>query len=80
MPEGGTLTISAENLTVDAHYAGLHPEAKPGPYALVRVTDTGVGMSPEVATGHFGRLAFLAGMDAPASSVLTQQLHHNTLL
>jgi hypothetical protein len=30
-----------------------------------------VAMSPEEATGHFGRLAFFAGMDAPASSVLT---------
>jgi hypothetical protein len=32
-----------------------------------------VAMSPEEAAGHFGWLAFFAGMDAPASSVLTQQ-------
>jgi hypothetical protein len=32
-----------------------------------------VAMSPEEAAGHFGWLALFAGMDAPASSVLTQR-------
>ena len=32
-----------------------------------------VSRSPEEATGHFGPLALFAGMDTPASSVLTQQ-------
>jgi nucleoside-diphosphate-sugar epimerase len=32
-----------------------------------------VAKSPEEAAGHFGWLGFLAGMDAPASSALTQQ-------
>jgi nucleoside-diphosphate-sugar epimerase len=32
-----------------------------------------VALSPEEAAGHFGWLAFPAGMDAPASSALTQQ-------
>ena len=32
-----------------------------------------VAMSPEEAAGHFGPLALFAGMDTPASSVLTQQ-------
>jgi nucleoside-diphosphate-sugar epimerase len=32
-----------------------------------------VAMSPEEAAGHFGWLALFAGMDLPASSVLTQQ-------
>ena len=31
-----------------------------------------VGLSPEEAAGHFGWLAFFAGMDAPVSSALTQ--------
>ena len=30
-----------------------------------------VAMSPEEAAGHFGPLALFAGMDNPASSVLT---------
>lgn len=32
-----------------------------------------VALSPEEAANHFGWLAFLVGMDAPASSALTQQ-------
>jgi two-component system cell cycle sensor histidine kinase/response regulator CckA len=50
MPNGGTLTLSAENLTLDEHYAGLssHSEAKPGPYVLLQVKDSGTGMPPEV--------------------------------
>lgn len=32
-----------------------------------------VALTPEEAPGHFGWLGFFAGMDAPASSVLTQQ-------
>ena len=30
-----------------------------------------VAMSPEEAAGHFGPLALFAGMDIPASSVVT---------
>ena len=32
-----------------------------------------VSRSPEEAAGHFGPLALFAGMDTPASSVLSQQ-------
>jgi signal transduction histidine kinase len=48
MPNGGSLTISAENLTLDAHYADLNFEAKPGPYVFLQVEDSGTGMPPEV--------------------------------
>jgi PAS domain S-box-containing protein len=48
MPAGGTLRIRAENLRVDEQYAALNPEALPGPYVLIQVEDTGVGMPPEV--------------------------------
>jgi len=50
MPHGGAITLAAENLTLDAHYAGLswNQEAKPGPYVFVRVTDTGTGMPPPI--------------------------------
>ncbi len=48
MPEGGTLTLSASNLMLDAQYAGMNIEAKPGPHVCVRVEDTGCGMAPGV--------------------------------
>ncbi len=53
MPTGGKLTLSADNFTVDEHYAALAIEAKAGPYVVLTVEDTGAGMSPEVATRIF---------------------------
>lgn len=47
MPNGGTLTVSAENFTADEHYARMNLEAKAGSYIVVTVRDTGMGMSPE---------------------------------
>jgi PAS domain S-box-containing protein len=44
MPGGGRLTLSASNVDVDAHYAGMNSGAKPGPHVLLQVTDTGEGI------------------------------------
>jgi PAS domain S-box-containing protein len=48
MPQGGTLTLSAANVTLDAQYAATSPEAKAGTYVLLQVIDTGHGIPPEV--------------------------------
>ena len=42
------MTISAENILLDAHYAGMNPDSHPGPYVLLEVQDTGTGILPEV--------------------------------
>ena len=47
MSAGGKLTLCAENIMIDAHYAGLNSEAKPGPYVLLQVEDSGTGITPE---------------------------------
>lgn len=48
MPEGGTLTIQTSNVHVDASDLTGVPEARPGRFACLKVTDTGVGMDREV--------------------------------
>ncbi|WP_225913741.1 hybrid sensor histidine kinase/response regulator [Leptolyngbya ohadii] len=47
MPNGGTLTLKAENLIIDEQYARMHLDAIVGSYAVINVTDTGVGIPPE---------------------------------
>ncbi len=48
MPNGGSITIVAENVTIDDHYASFDAEAKKGPYTVLRVADTGTGIPPEI--------------------------------
>ncbi len=51
MPQGGILTLSAEVVTVDEVFissAPASPEARPGSYVVLRVTDTGMGITPEI--------------------------------
>ena len=44
MPDGGALTITTENVTVDDAVSRTNPEAVPGPYVRLTVTDTGTGI------------------------------------
>ena len=44
MPDGGALTITAENVTLDVSDAALIIEATAGPYVLLRVEDSGTGI------------------------------------
>jgi PAS domain S-box-containing protein len=48
MPQGGVLCISTANVTVDASFASLHADPRPGDYVRLSVVDTGVGMKEEV--------------------------------
>ena len=48
MPKGGSLTIKAENTYLDENYARMHFEAKQGPYIMISVADTGIGMPADV--------------------------------
>ena len=53
MPEGGKLTVEVRNASLDIAYAELNRDARPGDYVMVAVTDTGSGMTPEVAARAF---------------------------
>ncbi|MEN3749132.1 ATP-binding protein [Sphingomonas sp. HF-S3] len=48
MPNGGALTIETGTVDLDRTYSDHHPEVAPGRYVVVAVSDTGVGMAPDV--------------------------------
>lgn len=48
MPDGGTLTIKSEIVCLDDNAKQLNPDATPGRYVLLKVSDTGIGMSPDI--------------------------------
>ncbi len=53
MPGGGELTVSAANIKLDAEATGAEGEVAPGEYVAITVTDTGCGMTPQVAARVF---------------------------
>jgi signal transduction histidine kinase len=53
MPGGGKLTLETANVYLDDNYAASQVEVLPGQYVMVAVTDSGVGMTPEVITKAF---------------------------
>ncbi len=48
MPQGGKLTLETGAAELDESYAARHPGVKPGPYAMLAVSDTGTGMDEAV--------------------------------
>ncbi|MBE9226064.1 response regulator [Phormidium sp. LEGE 05292] len=53
MPNGGKLTISAENIFVDENFSRMNIDATVGSYIKLTVKDTGTGMSAEIADKIF---------------------------
>ena len=53
MPAGGRLTIRTADVSLDAAHARDHADVVPGAYVMIAVTDTGTGMSLDVASRAF---------------------------
>jgi PAS domain S-box-containing protein len=48
MPQGGRLTVRADNVVLDDAFCRDHPQIEPGEYVSIAVSDTGTGIEPEV--------------------------------
>jgi PAS domain S-box-containing protein len=44
MPDGGKLIVETGSAFLDENYASLHDDVRPGRYALIAVSDTGIGI------------------------------------
>lgn len=53
MPDGGVLTIETDRMELDGDFIKAHGYGKPGPYAVLSVTDTGTGMDEKTRTKIF---------------------------
>ena len=53
MPNGGGLTLAADNVTLSAEEAAQIPNGTPGHFVMALVSDTGSGMSPEILARIF---------------------------
>lgn len=53
MPDGGVLTISASNVVIDECHARTQLDAKVGTYVMVTISDTGMGIPPDIVDRIF---------------------------
>jgi len=53
MPNGGKLLIETKSVVLDEAFARTHLTAAPGPYVILSVSDTGVGMDAETRSRIF---------------------------
>lgn len=63
MPEGGRIRIETGNALLDQEYCRLHHGCKPGRFVLIKISDTGTGMSQETIERMFDPFFTTKGWD-----------------
>ena len=63
MPDGGRLRMETRRVSVDEDYCSAHAGARPGPYVLIEISDTGTGMSKETRDRIFDPFFTTKGWD-----------------
>lgn len=53
MDDGGYVVVAVEEVEVDAAFASAHPSVRPGPHAVLSVTDSGPSMDEEAQNRIF---------------------------
>ncbi len=53
LPNGGQILIETSNVDLDSAYTRDHPVVRPGPYVLLAVSDTGIGMTADTIAHIF---------------------------
>ena len=74
LPEGGTLRVETELVTVDSDYCACHPGAEPGEYARLTVSDSGGGVDDELQAHAFEPFATASGLNLAVVHGIVRQL------
>jgi PAS domain S-box-containing protein len=53
MPHGGKIKVDAKNVVIDESYARMQPDAQPGRYVVLSVSDHGMGIPPALVSRIF---------------------------
>jgi CheY-like chemotaxis protein len=53
MPNGGSLVVETKRVDIDDAFVEMHAGVRPGPYVMLAVSDTGVGMDAATQTKIF---------------------------